>query len=199
MDLIYTHPVSKWTLPERPPKDFAGGEIWQCGAMEIPGIAKSINTLGYIHCPISVDGLRQLGFSIIALTAKGFQPRIETATAGTGLEVISIPFADREDLNSAKLAQLEKMITSAADKMARAVEQGKKVLSTCWGGINRSSLLTAYIIKDLIKNLDKTSLDPETIAGLTLSPQEIINMLRTQRSERCLNNRLFERIILQGF
>ncbi len=41
------------------------------------------------------------------------------------------------------------MIMAASSKMAKAVEQGQKVLSTCWAGINRSSLLTAYIIKNL--------------------------------------------------
>jgi len=168
LDLIYQHPTS-------------GGGIYQCGALEIPGIAKTLNTHGYIHCPVVVDGLKDLGFSIIALTSKGFQPQIETATAGSGLEVLHIPFADDEKLTSDEIAKVKKKVTSAADKMTKAVEQGQKVLSTCWAGINRSSLLTAYIIKNLDGSID---------------PQEIINTIRTQRSARCLNNKLFVLIIL---
>ena len=170
MDLIYQHT--------------SNGEIYQCGAMEIPGIAKTLNTHGYIHCPIVVEGLRHLGFSIIALTSKGFQPDIGTATAGSGLEVIHIPFADKEDQSKDKIIQIEKMITSAAKKMADAIEQGQKVLSTCWAGINRSSLLTAHTIKKLDDSLGQ---------------QQIIDMIRLRRSSRCLNNKLFESIILNGF
>lgn len=177
MDLIYQHPISE-------------GQIYQCGAMEIPGIAKTLNTHGYIHCPVVVEGLVSLKFTIIALTSKGFQPQIGTATEGSDLEVIYMPFADKEDQSNDKILQIEKMITSGAEKMAKAVEQGQKVLSTCWAGINRSSLLTAYIIKKL--DTDRLPIPP-------LSSQEIINSIRLQRSKRCLNNKLFESIILRGF
>ena len=177
MDLIYQHPTAK-------------GEIYQCGAMEIPGIAKTLNTHGYIHCPVVVEGLTNAGFSIIALTSKGFQPQIGTATAGSSLDVIYIPFADDENLDNDEIIRVEKLITSTADRMAKAVEQGQKVLSTCWAGINRSSLLTSYIIK---------ALDGEASSHTPSSSQEIINMIRTRRSARCLNNKLFERIVLRGF
>jgi len=167
---------------------YSGGEIWQCGAMEIPGVARSFNKLGYIHCPYVVEGLIPLGFSIIALTAKRFQPQIETATTETKLEVLHLPFADTAELSQEEIVRIQGMILPAAEKMAKAVEQGEKVLSTCWGGINRSSLLTAYIIKSLDGSLNSTQ-----------GGQWIINLLRSQRAAHCLNNSLFQKIVLQGF
>jgi len=171
LDLIYEHSISK-------------GKIYQCGALEIPGVAKTLNIIGYIHSPIVIEGLNHANISIIALTAKSFQPRLE----GFNVDVIHIPFSDKADLSDSKIAKIERMITSAAYKMAKAVEQGQNVLSTCWGGLNRSSLLTACIIKNL-----------EAWGNGQLNPQEVIRKIKTQRSERCLNNKLFEKIVINGF
>jgi len=171
LDLIYKHPVS-------------GGEIYQSGAMEIPGIAKSLNTHGYIHCEYVVEGLEKFGIDILALTAKGFQPAVELGKTDTStLEVIHIPFADDQDMPDHKVAQMEKMIESASEKLKQAVERGQKVLSTCWAGINRSSLLTAFTLLKLTND----------------NPQAIIKLIRTQRAKNCLNNVLFERIVIHGF
>jgi hypothetical protein len=171
MDLIYKHATS-------------GGEIWQCGAMEIPGVARSFNKLAYIHCPYVVEGMAPLKFTILALTAKGFQPQIETATAGSGLEVLHLPFADKPNLDPGEIIRVRDMILPAAEKMAKTVEQGQKVLSTCWGGINRSSLLTAFVLK----NLDQT-LNSEAGGHF------IVSLLRGQRAAHCLNNKLFKKIV----
>ncbi len=65
--------------------------------------SKNYNTHGYIHCPAVVESLVSLKFTIIALTSKGFQPQIGTATKGSDLEVIYIPFADKEDQSSDKI------------------------------------------------------------------------------------------------
>jgi len=171
MDLIYQHS--------------SGGEIHQSGAMEIPGIAKSLNVRGYIHAPYTVKGLVDLGFSILVLTGAGFQPAVEKGNdANASIEVIHIPFHDKEDLSDHQIAHIEKLILPTATKLANAVTNGKKVLSTCWAGVNRSSLLTAFTLKQLL---------PDT------SGRDIIQLIRKQRSDRCLNNKLFERIVDYGF
>lgn len=169
--LIYKHPSS-------------GGELHQSGAMEIPGIARTLNTHGYIHCEEVVKGLEAHDFSILVLTAGGFQPAIELGKSDdSDLRVIHLPFADDENMSDHDVAKVEKMIRTTSFDLARAIENGQKVLSTCWAGINRSSLLTAFTLRDLT----------------TMATQDIIDLIRSQRSDRCLNNTLFERIVLYDF
>jgi len=173
MDLIYTHPYS-------------GGRIYQCGAREIPGTDEDTFRIDLYDADAIIAGLDEACISILALTAKGYQPQLDSPY----LDVIHIPFDDRILLEDWKIAQIEKMVKRAAKKMAKAVEGGEYVLSTCRGGINRSSLLTAYIIKELNKTLE-----PEH----QLAPQQIIDLIRERRDERCLHNELFEIIVLHGF
>ena len=171
MDLIYKHD--------------SNGELHQSGAMEIPGIAKSLNVRGYIHAPFTVKGLVDLGFSTLVLTGAGFQPAIERGNDDElQLEVIHIPFHDKEDLEDHRIARIEKMILPTAKKLADQIRQGNKVLSTCWAGVNRSSLLTAFTLKELLPDADG---------------RDVVSMIRQNRSERCLNNKLFEQIVIHGF
>ena len=158
---------------------YHNGELYQSGAMEIPGVAKSLNTRNYIHCPIVVEGLLAQGITMIALTAHGFQPQIKTAIAGTSLEVLHIPFHDRK-LEGQEIDDAKIKVLGAAQKMADAIAEGRKVLSTCWAGINRSSLLTAHTLM---------LLEPQW------STEEIITLIRTRRSENCLNNALFKQVV----
>lgn len=171
LDLIYRHPAS-------------GGELYQSGAMEIPCVSKTLNTHGFIHCEEVVKGLEAQGFSMLVLTAKGFQPAIELGKSeDSTLQVIHIPFADDKEMPDHEIAVMEKMIRKTADTAAREIEGGGRVLSTCWAGVNRSSLLTAFILRDLT----------------TMPTQAIIDLIRSKRSKGCLNNDLFERIVLHDF
>lgn len=172
MDLIYTHPMS-------------GGQIYQCGAREIPGTDEVTFRIDLYDTDAMIAGLDEEDISILALTAKGYQPQFDSPHPY--LEVIHIPFQDRMLLEDWKIAQIKKMIKRAAKKMGAAVERGEKVLSTCRGGINRSSLLTAYIIKWVEDRGDWSG---------KLTPQQIIQLIRSMRDEDCLHNELFEAIIL---
>jgi hypothetical protein len=174
VDLIYTHPIS-------------GGQIYQCGAREIPGNDESFR-IDHYDADAIIAALDEENISILALTAKGYQPRFDSPHPY--LDVIHIPFQDRVLLEEWKIAQIETMVKRAAKKMGAAVERGERVLSTCRGGINRSSLLTAFIIKWVE---DRGSWDGR------LTSQQIIHMIRRMRDGRCLGNELFEAIVLHGF
>lgn len=167
MHTIYKHP--------------SGGQILQSGAMEIPGMKQTYKKIGYVHTPIVAEALHEQGISMVALTARGFQVPLDRGQPdGLTFDVLHIPFADSQELTPKEMEQIRDMVLPAAKTMADAVREGRKVLSTCWGGINRSSLLTVHILKEL---------DP----GLT--PVQIVLLLRKQRHVTCLNNVLFQDVV----
>jgi hypothetical protein len=167
MHTVYEHP--------------SGGQVLQSGAMEIPGMKKSYKQKGYMHTPIVAKALRKHDISIVALTAKGFQvPLHKDQPKGLEFDVLRIPFADSQTLTSKEMEQIRDMILPSAATMANAVREGRKVLSTCWGGINRSSLLTIHTLK---------LLEPR------FSPVQMVLMLRKKRHITCLNNVMFQDIV----
>lgn len=167
MHTIYKHP--------------SGGEILQSGAMEIPGMKQSHKIKGYMHTPIVARALQEHGISIVALTASGFQvPLHKDQPDDMTFDVLHIPFADSQTLTPKQIEQVRDMVLPAAKKMADAVREGRKVLSTCWAGINRSSLLTVHTLKQI---------DPQ------LTPVEMVLMLRKARHVTCLNNVLFQDVV----
>ena len=172
MNLIYTHPTS-------------GGRIYQCGAREIPGTDLTTFRIDRYDADAIIAGLDKADISILALTAEGYQPQFDSPHPY--LDVIHIPFQDRTLLEEWKIVQIKRMVKSAAKKMGAAVERGENVLSTCRGGINRSSLLTAYTIRWIEDRGDWSE---------KLTPQQIIQLIRNMRDEDCLHNELFEAIIL---
>jgi len=167
MHTIYKHP--------------SGGQILQSGALEIPGMKQTYKVKGYVHTPIVARALREQGISMVALTARGFQvPLDKDQPDGLTFDVLHIPFADSQELTPKELEQVRDMVLPAAKTMADAVREGRKVLSTCWAGINRSSLLTVHTLKQL---------DPQ------LTPIQIVKMLRKKRHVTCLNNIVFQDIV----
>jgi protein-tyrosine phosphatase len=159
----------------------SGGQILQSGALEIPGISQSYKDKGYIHTPIVAKALKEKNISMVALTAGDFQvPLNKDQPEGLAFDVLHIPFADSQTLTSEELEQIKGMVLPSAAKMAEAVRQGRKVLSTCWAGINRSSLLTIHTLK---------LLEP----GLTTV--DIVLLIRKQRYVNCLNNVVFQDIV----
>jgi len=167
MHIIYKHP--------------SGGQILQSGALEIPGMKHSYKTKGYVHTPIVAEALKEKGISMVALTAGDFQvPLDRDQPAGLEFGVLHIPFADSQTLTTEEMDRIRDMVLPAAEMMAEAVSSGRKVLSTCWAGINRSSLLTIHTLKRL---------------GVQQTPVQMVLMLRKNRHVTCLNNVLFQDVV----
>lgn len=168
---IYTHPNS-------------GGEIHQSGALQIPGMKYTYNTKGFVHTPYIAKALKEHDISMVALTAADFQvPLHRDQPEGFEFDVLHIPFDDSQTLLDDELETIKAMVIPAAKKMAAAVKEGRKVLSTCWAGINRSSLLTAHTMK---------------LLDLDLTPLDIVRQIRDSRYRECLNNIVFQDIVFRG-
>lgn len=169
MNIIYKHP--------------SGGQILQSGAMEIPGMRQTYKTKGYVHTPIVAEALRQEGISLVALTAMDFQvPLDQDQPTGLEFDVLHLPFEDSQTLSTIEIESIRQIVIPAAKTMASAVLEGRKVLSTCWGGINRSSLLTIHTLKNL---------EPQ------MSSVEMVMLLRKERHTSCLNNVIFQDIVFR--
>jgi hypothetical protein len=81
------------------------------------------------------------GFSVLVLCAQELQ---EPAELWPGVEVIYAPnYDDGEHLLTRDLL---KVAVNAAHRVETAVKQGRKVLSTCRAGMNRSGLVTALAL-----------------------------------------------------
>ena len=141
----------------------------------------SYKTKGYVHTPIVAKALKEKGISMVALTSGGFQVPLDCdQPEGLEFDVLHIPFADSQTLTTQELDAIRELVVPAAKAMARAVLEGCKVLSTCWAGINRSSLLTIHAMKNI---------EPH------LTPVEMVLSLRKLRYTSCLNNVMFQDIV----
>ena len=84
--------------------------------------------------------LHQAGFDSLVLAAEEFQP---PARDYPGVRVLHVPFDDHENrLTEEEWAE----IVGAADWAAGEVRAGRRVLITCWAGINRSGIITALTV-----------------------------------------------------
>jgi protein-tyrosine phosphatase len=180
LDLIYTHP--------------SGGKIYQCGAGQIPGTPDPWHYRWHKpgHHPDDVrqgihDNILQAlsGYQITTLVLAGeYQPILE----GPELEVINTPFDDSFDMTPSTVSELLKAIKPIALQMAEKIVTGETLLSTCWAGKNRSSLLTGLALKKLR--------NPE--GKLLMRGQEIIDLIRKKRSATCLCNPVFHDLVLHN-
>jgi len=165
MDLIYEHSN--------------GAKLYQCGALEIPGTPEDLyygwdrsNLLSkkerkQINDSI-LKGLKTSDIDLLILAATEYHPKFEAPT----LEIVSAPFPDEE---TEKIASILKKLNPTIDKAVALMEEGKNVLSTCWAGINRSSLISGLILEKLTR----------------LSGKEIVELIRERRDKYCLCNETF--------
>lgn len=94
--------------------------------------------------PIQGTALAEKGFGAVVLCAMEHQP---TEDKFPGLKVIHAPNAD--DFSRLPSRSELEIAVSAANQVARLVDEGQKVLVTCWQGRNRSGLVSALALHNL--------------------------------------------------
>lgn len=114
------------------------------------------------------------GVDTIVLAAVEYQP---PAQMFPGTEVIHAPIDDAP--GRAMTEEEIATATKAADRVARRLRAGRRVLSTCQMGLNRSSLVAAIAMHD--------------VYGMTA--EEIIDRLRRARGSWALSNPNFEKLL----
>ena len=95
--------------------------------------------------PPSGAELRRAGIDLLVLAAEEFQP---AASIFEGVEVLHAPLDD-----SGKPVTRREWETArdAAGRVALAVKQGRNVLVTCVQGRNRSGLISALALRELLR------------------------------------------------
>lgn len=88
----------------------------------------------------SGQAVRAAGFDTLVLCAKEWQI---PGHLYSGVEVLHAPFDD--NMNGPTAGELETAV-SAADRVSRRLEAGKKCLVTCYAGRNRSGLVCALAL-----------------------------------------------------
>ena len=177
MDLIYEHE--------------SGGKLYQCGAGEIPGTPDPWYYKWYrdpekypplqrklVHDTIS-DALNALEINYLVLAGE-YQPSFKT----TAFETISCSFDDKYDMDEAQTSALVAMLRPIISDLAQKLSQGKSILSTCWAGVNRSSLVSGLTLKALKKDGKPVFRGPE-----------VVDLIRNKRRSTCLNNPVFHELV----
>ena len=117
---------------------------------------------------------RHDGVDVIVLAAMEYQP---PAHLFPGTEVIHAPL---DDASGRRMREDEIAIaTKAADRVAQILRSGRRVLSTCQLGLNRSSLVAALAMHDVYG----------------MSADEIVAKLRRARGAWALSNPNFEKLL----
>lgn len=137
----------------------SGGKLYQSGILGVP------------------EKPADLGISLLVVAYPSFEE------GPLHKNVLYTPFLDREDMNDWEWAQIEKMLIPAVREMARLIRSGQSVLSVCRAGINRSSLISGLLLREITE----------------LSPEAIIDLIRERRDPECLNNEDFRKVVLYGF
>jgi len=117
--------------------------------------------------------LRRLGFDVLVLCAQEFQP---DEGRFPGLQVIHVPFDD--DPTTLPDRSVLRGVVEAGQHVANALSEDKKVLVTCWMGLNRSGLVSALALHLL----------------LDLPGREIVRMIRSKR-HGALSNPIFAELV----
>ena len=86
--------------------------------------------------------VRDAGFGLLVLCAEEYQP---PASEFPGVVVIHAP--NQDDSSQPPSRKTLYKAAAAAQQAAQAMAEGKKVLCTCYAGINRSGLVTALILR----------------------------------------------------
>jgi protein-tyrosine phosphatase len=114
------------------------------------------------------------GIDTIVLTALEYQP---PAALFPGIEVLHAPL---DDAPNRKMTWDEITIaTKAADRVARRLRAGKRILVSCALGLNRSALVAALALHEVYG----------------MSADEIIKRLRQERGAWSLSNPNFEKLL----
>ena len=117
---------------------------------------------------------RHDGVDVIVLAAMEYQP---PAQLFPGIEVIHAPL---DDAPGRHMREDEIVIaTKAADRVARLLRAGRRVLSSCQMGLNRSSLVAALAMHDVYG----------------MSADEIVSRVRRARGRWALSNPHFEKLL----
>ena len=118
-------------MPQRPDATWIAPRLWQ-GARPPTG-------------PL----LRDLGFDVLVLTAKEYPPAgWPLDVSFPGVEVLRVHLDD-----SGEPATPEELRAACrvADEAAARLLRGKRVLVTCYMGLNRSGLVTALILREIYR------------------------------------------------
>lgn len=111
---------------------------------------------------------------VIVLAAEEHQPDVGTFP---GVEVIHAPLDD--DPTRGMRPDEIMRAAQAASLVARHLRAGRRVLSTCAAGLNRSSLIASLAMNDVHR----------------MHPDEIIRRIRAARGPWALSNPNFERLL----
>jgi len=123
--------------------------------------------------PPTGDTLRKLGFDMVVLAAEEYQPESDRFV---GVKVIHAP-NDDAPINEGGDTSLALRVSA---ETAQALREGKKVLSTCAAGLNRSGLVSSFTLMRLFPS--KTG-------------DEIIEMIRKARGGWAMSNGDFAKVV----
>jgi protein-tyrosine phosphatase len=126
------------------------------------------------HPPVG-PGLSEYGIDALVLAADGFQP---PAKLFPDIKVLHAPMHD--DYERMHEGDADRAV-NAGLQVAKWLKEGKKVLSTCWQGRNRSGVIAALALMLTQKS----------------SPEEAINLIRASRGASAMGNPHFN-LLLQA-
>ena len=123
--------------------------------------------------PPTGDTLRKLGFDMVVLAAEEYQPESDRFV---GVKVIHAPNDDAPISEGGDTS----LALRVSAETAQALRDGKKVLSTCAAGLNRSGLVSSFTLMRLFPS--KTG-------------DEIIEMIRKARGGWAMSNGDFAKVV----
>ena len=97
--------------------------------------------------------------------------------------VLFATFKDARGMPAWEWRWIEETVVPAVQQMAETLRRGKGVLSVCRAGLNRSSVLTGLVLREVSD----------------LPPMEIVKLIREKRGVDCLHNPEFTNVVLHGF
>ena len=124
--------------------------------------------------PPTGDTLRKLGFDVVVLAAEEYQPESSRFTGG-----VKVIHAPNDDAPISEGGDTSLALRVSAET-AQALRDGKKVLSTCAAGLNRSGLVSSFTLMRLFP--EKTG-------------DEIIDLIRDARGGWAMSNGDFAKVV----
>lgn len=133
-----------------------GAQIWQGGERDLPeAVERKIKAVSF--------------------AAHDWQPQ----NVGSGLVCYYAPFRDNSSPELAELVAMKASANNLARILLAHVNKGEHVLSCCRSGLNRSSLVSGFLLMSIT----------------SWSGEDVIEFIRSKRSPYALNNDLFCRIL----
>jgi protein-tyrosine phosphatase len=124
--------------------------------------------------PVEGTHLCKAGFDVLVLAAEEVQPE---DWKFPGVHVLRLPMKDEPKLLTPRQV---KLLRSLSREVAWHLERGHRVLVTCRAGLNRSGLIVASTL----------------LRTTTMSPTQVIRLIRQKRSPIALNNPAFVHAIV---